>query len=109
MALWRRAARKDSNHQAIVAVLRQHGASVVNLNAPGCPDLLVGFVRPDGERVNVLVEVKRPVGKRGGTSRGKLNDVQEAFHTTWRGGRPWVVRTPLEALAVLGYCPEEEL
>jgi hypothetical protein len=108
VSLWRRNARKDDNHSAIVEVLRQAGASVVSLNAPGCPDLLVGFVAPDGTRRNVLVEVKRPAGKRGGTSNRKLNPAQEIFHRTWRGDRPWVVRSPAEALAVVGYCPESE-
>ena len=108
MSLWRKNARKDENHAEIVAVLRAHGASVVALNAPGCPDLLVGVVRPGGERVNVLIEVKRPLGKRGGDSHSKLNEAQEKFRRTWRGDIPWVVRNPIEALAVLGYDPTGE-
>ena len=108
MSLWRKAPRRDDNHAEIVRVLREAGASVVSLSAPGCPDLLVGLVRPDGTRVNVLVEVKRPAGKRGGTSHSKLNEAQEAFRAKWRGDRPWVVRTPIEALALLGYSPEAE-
>jgi Holliday junction resolvase len=107
VTLWRRNPRKDDNHAEIVRVLRQRGASVVSLSAPGCPDLLVGFVRPNGDRVNLLVEVKRPVGPRGGTSHSRLNDAQEAFRRSWRGDPVWTVRNPLEALALVDYNPEE--
>ncbi|MEY2669432.1 MAG: hypothetical protein RJA59_2070 [Pseudomonadota bacterium] len=107
MTLWRRNPRKDDNHATIVDTFRKHGATVVPLSAPGCPDLLVGFVRPDGSRVNLLVEVKRPVGPRGGTSHSRLNDAQEAFRRSWRGDPVWTVRTPAEAVAVLFYDPEE--
>ena len=108
MSLYRRAARKDDNHAEIVGVLRAHGASVVSINAPGCPDLLVGWTRSDGTRVNLLVEVKRPLGPRGGKSHSCLNDLQTEFRAKWRGDRPWVIRTPVEALALLGYSPGDE-
>lgn len=105
MSLHRRNPRHDGNHAEIVGVLRAHGASVVALNAAGVPDLLIGFVRADGTRVNVWVEIKRPAGPRGGTSGRNLTPRQREFRASWRGDLPWVVRTPHEALAVLQYDP----
>ena len=108
MSIWRRNARHDENHAEIVGTFRAHGASVVSINAPGVPDLLVGWVAKDGTRRTALVEVKRPAGSRGGTSHSTLSERQRAFRAFWKGEIPWVVRTPLEAVAVLGYDPEAE-
>ena len=107
MSLWRRAARKDENHQEIVQALRALGASVVSLSAPGVPDLLVGWIARDGTRRMELLEIKRPKGKRGGGG-GKLTLAQSEFVRTWRGHRPWVVTNAIEAAAVLGYTPDED-
>lgn len=106
MSIWRRNARHDENHAEIVGALRAHGASVVSINAPGCPDLLVGVTRKDGTRVNLLLEVKRPLGPKGGKSHRDLTERQRHFRAGWRGDLPWVVRSPLEAIAVLGYEPD---
>ena len=67
------ASRVDSNQPEIVATLRGMGCSVQHLHAvgKGCPDLLVGL-----RGVNLLVEVK--------IETGHLNDIQGAWHTSWR-------------------------
>jgi hypothetical protein len=54
-----------------------------------------------------LVEVKRPKGKRGGGG-GQLTPAQSEFMRTWKGHRPWVVTNALEAVAVLGFTPDED-
>lgn len=93
MSLHRRAARKDDNHAAVVEVLRNSGCSVQPLNAPGAPDLVVGL-----NGTNHLVEVKRPLGAKGGRSHRDLNPLQRAWHGAWRGEPPWVLRSPADAL-----------
>ena len=103
MSLWRKNARKDENHTAVVAAFRALGCSVISLSAPGCPDLLVGFYGAGPRPVNVLVEVKRPLGPRGGKSHRELLDTQVAFGARWKGDRPWVVRSPAEAQALVAY------
>ena len=108
MSIWRRNARHDANHAEIVGALRAHGASVVSINAPGCPDLLVGYTRRDGTRVNLLVEVKAQAGPKGGTSHRNLTERQVQFRASWRGDPPWVVRTTTEAVALLQYDPSED-
>ncbi len=100
----RRAAKRDANEWAIVDALRAVGATVLRLNDSDCPDLLVGF-----HGVNFLMETKRPPGKRGGTSADgqHLSEGQAAWHAAWGGLRPVVVRTPGEALAVIGVVADE--
>lgn len=86
-----RAAKVDSNHNQIVSALRDAGCLVVSLASVGLgiPDLLVGF-----RRKNYLMEVKGP--------KGELNELQEVFHRRWEG-QVAVVRTPEEALRVVGF------
>jgi hypothetical protein len=85
-----RAARTDNNHREIVEALRDAGASVFSLAAVGLgfPDLGVGFAGR-----NYFIEVKGP--------KGELNAYQKALHGMWKGQMA-VVRTPEEALAVIG-------
>lgn len=85
-----RAAKVDINQPAIVAALRDAGASVEPLHrvGAGCPDLLVGI-----RGQNYLLEVKN--------GKGKLNDIQQKWHPAWRG-QVAVVTTPEEALTVIG-------
>jgi len=87
----RRAARVDLNHQDIVAALKVVGASVQSLAASGsgCPDLLVGH-----RRRNYLIEVKGRLGK--------LTPDQVVWHREWQGMTVAIVRSPEEALEVLG-------
>lgn len=86
----RRDAKVDANQPLIVAALRKVGATVQSLATVGksCPDLLVGF---RGE--NFVIEVKMP-----GAS---LEPGQSEWLDNWRG-RACVVRTPDDALRVIG-------
>lgn len=82
----RRASRVDGNQAAIVQRFRECGASVLHLHMVGddCPDLLIG-----SKGVNVLVELKTPVGA--------LSVGQREFIKEWRGDDVWVIRSPDEA------------
>lgn len=97
MSRWAR--KRDVNERDIVTALRCMGASVQQLDAKGCPDLLVGW-----EGVTLLMEVKQHHGmaKAGGkrTDSGLLPS-QDEWWRTWRGLRPVVVTTAEEAVAVL--------
>ncbi len=85
----RRAARLDSNHNEIVAALRDIGATVTSLAAVGCgvPDLLCGY----GFK-NFLLEIK--------SEKGKLDEFQKVYHRMWKG-QIVVVRTVDEALRAI--------
>ena len=88
-----RAKRTDANQSAIIAVLRQVGATVVDLSAvgKGCPDLLVGH-----RGVTYLLEVKNVKGK------NKTTPDQDVFYAWWRGAPVTIVRTADEALSAIG-------
>lgn len=81
--------RRDDNEREIVKALTLCGASVTLLSIPGGPDLLVGF-----RRRTYLIEVKG--------AKGKLTTAQETWHDAWRGGSVSIVRTPDEALRLIG-------
>jgi hypothetical protein len=96
----RQRARTDSTQAAIVAALRQTGATVLDLSkvGQGCPDVLAARVMPcpfcgAHQPRNVLIECK--------AERGKLNTAQEEFHDNWRGPI-CTVKTIDEALAAIG-------
>lgn len=109
MSYTKRAARRDESEPAIVDALRAAGASVTVIGqGDGVPDLLVGF-----EGATYLLEVKNPLGPRGGKSGGGgsrpgqggdgvLTGDQLAWWAAWRGAPPVIVRTPAEALAAIG-------
>lgn len=78
MSLARHAKQRDQNERPIIEGLIAIGCTVIQLDKP-C-DLLVGY-----RGRNVLIEVKLPLGPRGGSSHSELNDDQEEFRTTWRG------------------------
>ena len=83
------AGRRDANEAEIITALEAVGATVdQNPIGKGAPDLDVGY---DGQ--NFKMEVKMP--------NGKLNAKQVVWHGRWKGQK-CVVRTPAEALAVLG-------
>jgi hypothetical protein len=88
-----RAKRTDANQASIMAVLRQVGATVVDLSAvgKGCPDLLVGH-----RGVTYLLEVKNVKGK------NKTTPDQDVFYAWWRGAPVAIVRTADEALQAIG-------
>lgn len=69
------------------------GASVVLLDDPGVPDLLVGFVhRVTFEFVTLLVEVKGLTGT--------LTSAQKEFFKTFMGEK-YVIQTPAEMALLL--------
>lgn len=95
----RRAANRDRNEAEIVEALRRAGATVAQLSAENIPDLLVGY-----RGLNYLLEVKRP-GEYGMTEQCahfSLTAGQAAWHASWKGLAPVVVRTPGDALAAIG-------
>lgn len=96
----RRAARVDATHHAIVEGLRSAGVHVVSLAAVGggVPDLLAGY----RNRWHVL-EVKQPVGPRGGASADgqRLRESQERFLRMARAP-VHVVRSLDDALEAIG-------
>lgn len=101
----RRAAKIDQNQNDIVRTLRDVGASVQSLAAigQGCPDLLVGVIdRDTGERRNYLLEVKNPSVPK---SDQALTEHEERWEENW-AGQYTVVRTPEEALRVVGALAE---
>ena len=89
--------KRDKNEPEIIAALEAVGATVEQLpTGRGVPDLLVGVSRYgkfDIQRRNFLLEVK--------TEKGKLNEKQTKWFKSWNG-QAEVVRTPEEALAVIG-------
>jgi len=98
MGLSRWANTRDGNEKPIVSALRKIGASVYRLDKP-C-DLLVGY-----RGRNFLLEVKLPLGPRGGTTHSHLNDWQKDFDRTWRGQFA-VVRSPEEAIALVSFSDD---
>jgi hypothetical protein len=95
----RRAARKDRPAGDIVGALEAVGASVAVLEprpeAPGIPDLLVGY-----QGKNFLLELKAP-----GES---LSAKQASWHACWRGDKPYTVFCASDALAAIGALPGAE-
>lgn len=77
----RHAARVDGNQAAIVAALRNKGASVYLIKLP--VDLLVGF----GGKT-ALVEIKNPASRYG---RAGANANQASWLASWQGGTAAVV------------------
>ena len=93
MGLHSFANQRDGNEKTIVDALRKLGASVHRMDKP-C-DLLVGF-----RGKNFLLEVKLPMGPRGGTSHSQLNDEQTTFFRSWYGQFE-VVRSTEDAIDVI--------
>lgn len=86
---------RDGNEREIVTALRQAGAHVIEMHTP-C-DLLVGY-----RRQTFLIEIKRPLGPRGGLRGSILTPQQRKIHKLWRGAPILIVRTPTEALEAIG-------
>lgn len=85
---------RDANEPEIVRALRRVGASVITLHTP--LDLIVGY---RGE--NYLLEIKMPLGPKGGENGATLTPAQITFFERWQG-QACVVRSGLEALAAIG-------
>ena len=98
MSIYRRNPRRDNSESGIVRALTALGCSVQPLSGHGVPDLLVGI-----RGVNLLLECKAPLGVRGGASGRGLNEAQEAWARSWRGGHVHLARNTEDAVAaVLG-------
>lgn len=81
----------DTNHSAIVAVMRQMGASVLDTHdlGKGAPDIIVG-----ARGKNYLVEIKNgdlPPSKQ------TLTEDEQIFHDSWRG-QIVIIRSMAEAV-----------
>lgn len=91
---------RDDNAPAIQRAFESVGWSVTlleNVPEPGVPDLLVGGVcGQTGLAVMYLVEVKNPNG------RNTIENSQRDWARAWRGPKPFVVRSPQEALILTG-------
>ncbi len=100
----RHARARDGNECGIVEALRSAGAVVTRIDDAGVPDLLVGY-----RGRTILIEVKLPLGARGGKSqrreaeggRGDLTASQVKWGDAWTGAPAIVVRSAAEALAAL--------
>ncbi len=99
---------RDGNEKPIVDALRSVGATVTRLGDAGVPDLLVGY-----RGATTLLEVKLPLGARGGKSQrreaeggsGDLTKSQVLWWSTWLGAPAIIVRSVDEALAAIGAAP----
>ena len=93
----RRRGRVDSNQRAIVAALRQIGASVQSLAdiGHGCPDLLVGF-----RGRTLLMEVKD--GSKVKSARALTPD-EEAWIAGWRGTPAFIVESVEQAVQTVTF------
>ena len=85
-----RKAKRDKNEKHIVDFLRRVGATVAYIDAPGIPDLLVGY-----RGVTTLIEIK--------SKRGKLTQPQKEFFDSWQG-TCHIVRSTTDAKKVLRQC-----
>lgn len=94
----KRRSHRDAGEAEIIRALEGVGAMVEQLEMPAGPDLLVGF-----RGQNWLLEVKGPIGPKGGTSKHgqQLGADQLKWHQTWKG-QVTVVRSPSEALEAIG-------
>ena len=98
------AKQRDTNEAEIVLVLRRAGASVTRLSDHGVPDLLVGW-----QGTTHLLEVKHPLGAKGGArynkrskgGDGDLTRAQVAWWAAWRGSPAHVVRSVDEAMRAI--------
>jgi Holliday junction resolvase len=91
----RHARKRDDNEPEIVEAFEALGCSVTRLDGKGVPDLLVGM-----RGRTWLVEVKCPLGPRGGlptrNATGGLTEDQVDWWKAWRGEMPIIVRTIAE-------------
>ena len=81
---------RDANEAEIFSALAQAGYSILRLHMAGGPDAVI--FHPNG-RTFWLIEVKARLGK--------LTSVQVKFRLTWRGPPIHIVRSSVEALALV--------
>lgn len=92
---------RDKNEPEIIRALEAVGAFVTKLHEGGVPDLLCGW--RGGMH---LLEVKGPLGVKGGKHGAVLTDAQVEWHERWTaaGCAVHIVRSVEEALTVIGVC-----
>lgn len=95
LSIHRQAPKRDACEPGIVRALTAIGCAVQPLTGKGVPDLLVCH-----RGVLVLLEVKGPLGPKGGSSGRDLTPDQEAWMAKWPGD-VWVVRTADDAIAAV--------
>lgn len=91
----------DNNQKVLgqaLAILGYSFLSIANVGS-GAPDAIVGGVDADGNRRNLLVEIKNPVG-------GRMLPAQVDFRLAWRGVTPLVVYHLEDILHALGFRVE---
>jgi len=91
----RRDALRDKNEPEIVRALCRAGATVDRHHEPW--DLCVQY-----KGRTIWMEVKMPLGARGGMGWRKLNAKQQERWDSWQGGELYLVRSPEDALRALG-------
>ncbi len=86
----RKHGRVDKNQTALVQVIRQMGATWLDLSSVGggCPDGLVGW-----KQQTYLCEIKG--------LKGTLTPDQEQFVSTWRGSAVHILRTTDDVVQLL--------
>lgn len=110
----RRAARRDGNEPDIIKDIKlwPYGASVMQHDRENEADLVVGF-RCSGPHCmghNSLMEVKMPLGPRGGASDHQvLSPGQKKWHAAWMG-QVCMIRSSLEAWQRMTntFCPDAD-
>jgi hypothetical protein len=88
--------RVDANQVAVVAALREYGATVLDMHTlgKGAPDIVVGYAGR-----NYLCEIKAPGGK--------LTPSERDWHNAWRG-TVWVIYTVDQAIDLIREAMEDE-
>ena len=94
-----RAKRVDGNQAALRDAWRALGGSWLSIypESGGEPDALVGW-----QGMDQLVEVKLPLGKRGGSSHSRLRQKQVDWHAAWKGRPVATVRTISDLVLLFG-------
>jgi hypothetical protein len=94
---------RDSSERGVILALTAIGCAVQPLTGKGVPDLLVCH-RRTGKLL--LLEVKAPLGPRGGSSKRDLTPDQQEWIKKWPGD-VWVVRTADDAIAAVREALED--
>jgi len=94
-----RARKVDANQKALRDAWLAMGGSwlVICPEQGGEPDALVGF-----QGMDQLVEIKLPLGKKGGTAHSKVSPDQAKWHASWKGRPVVTVRTLTDLLIAFG-------
>lgn len=93
----RQLARRDANHDVIVGVFEDMGASWLDLsNVAGALDGVIGT-----NGIDQRVEIKNPDAMRGEKQATELTDAEDEEFKRWRGRKPVVVLTVDDAINLI--------